>query len=195
MVKSVYDKYESHEEFLESVRASLSWRNMLVRLENSTTYETIRDCYKAAEKYIGARTAANFWDFNQHKIDDTVSELWNSDYNVTEAIFKQQVLGMMAWEWLDKNVDKVMKDDIAKEKEVIDELMPFFYNIREEAAEYYDKAKNMENMDIIQLTAKLVKSKVISEVSCRKALWEVLRKHEIYKAGVGNWRDRLRKNL
>jgi len=69
---------------------------------------------------------------------------------------------------------------------IINELHGIFYDT-EKAGEFIRKASVMKDTDICLLVRRMVREKVISELSCRKPLWDVLHKHGIYKTGIRNW--------
>ncbi len=82
-----------------------------------------------------------------------------------------------------------------KDSPLLQSLLPFFWNDKDAAADFIMKVSNAKNTDITTLVAKLVKNKVISDLSCYKPLWEVLNGAGIYKAGLTNWNTMIRQKM
>jgi len=83
-----------------------------------------------------------------------------------------------------------------QDKELIDELMPIFYNVENEVVSYIEKLRTIaNNTEKAQFTADLVKKSIISDASCRKKLWEILVKYRLYDKTEENWSSSIRKCL
>lgn len=75
----------------------------------------------------------------------------------------------------------------ATDEQIVGELLGIFYGDTEKAQDFLIKVKTMKGTDICVYVKKLVKERIISEMSFKKDLWEVLHNHGIYKATYRNW--------
>ncbi len=76
----------------------------------------------------------------------------------------------------------------AIDEELVEELSPIFYGKREEVVKYIEKMKTISsNTEKVRYTAELANNKIISDVSCKTALWRVLNSHDLYHPGCNNW--------
>lgn len=68
------------------------------------------------------------------------------------------------------------------------ELEPLFYGNKEEVAKYINKMRVIpNNTEKAQFTAELVNHNIISNLSYKKRLWDVLKKYGLYKPSLTNW--------
>ncbi len=80
----------------------------------------------------------------------------------------------------------------AAEQILIDELSPILYGDKEKVKEYVTNMNKItDNTEKAQYTAQLVNANIISEASCKNALWAVLHKHNIYAPSYNNWTKHL----
>lgn len=68
------------------------------------------------------------------------------------------------------------------------ELEPLFYGNKEEVAKYINKMRVIpNNTEKARFTAELVNHNIISNLSYKKRLWDVLKKYGLYKPSLTNW--------
>lgn len=77
--------------------------------------------------------------------------------------------------------------DQSEDDQIVSELLGIFYGDETEVRKFLKKVHAMKDIDICNLAKELVKEKKISELSCRKPLWDILQKHGIYKSSNRNW--------
>ena len=91
-----------------------------------------------------------------------------------------------------KEDEDISDNDEEENKKIINELTPCFYSNRQEAESFLKKITSMEPKDITGLVKKLVKSKIISELSSRRPLWTILNKYGLYNRSEANWNSRIK---
>lgn len=99
---------------------------------------------------------------------------------------------------LTKDGDDENKDGqkTSEDKELIEELIPLFYDNRKEVVKYINKMKTItNNTEKTQFTANLVNNNIISDLSCKTHLWKVLHSHGLYVPKDGNWRKSINNYL
>lgn len=69
----------------------------------------------------------------------------------------------------------------------IEEIAPCFFGDKEKAAEFLKMARGMKDRQITELVKAWVIQKKISEMSCRRDLWEPLHDHNVYNCTEANW--------
>lgn len=75
-----------------------------------------------------------------------------------------------------------------EDKELIDELLPIFYNIVPDVISFLEEIDGISNNpEIVKVAADYVSKGKISELSCRSVLWKVLNEHGLYKPSLANW--------
>lgn len=79
------------------------------------------------------------------------------------------------------------KDDI------ISNLTPIFFGDAEEARHYLNAIKGCKPTQVVSMTAKLVKKKKISDMSCNSDLWSILNRNGLYEPSLSNWNAQLRR--
>lgn len=68
------------------------------------------------------------------------------------------------------------------------ELEPLFYGNKEEVANYINKMRVIpNNTEKARFTAELVNHNIISNLSYKKRLWDVLKKYGLYEPSLSNW--------
>lgn len=68
------------------------------------------------------------------------------------------------------------------------ELEPLFYGNKEEVANYINKMRVIpNNTEKARFTAELVNHNIISNLSYKKRLWDVLKKYGLYEPSLTNW--------
>lgn len=68
------------------------------------------------------------------------------------------------------------------------ELEPLFYGNKEEVAKYINKMRVIpNNTEKARFTAELVNHNIISNLSYKKRLWDVLKKYGLYEPSLSNW--------
>lgn len=75
-----------------------------------------------------------------------------------------------------------------EDKELIDELLPIFYNIVPDVISFLEEIDGInKNPEIVRVAATYVKDNKISDESCRSDLYNVLHKYGLYKPSLSNW--------
>lgn len=75
-----------------------------------------------------------------------------------------------------------------EDKELIDELLPIFYNIVPDVISFLEEIDGISNNpEIVKVAADYVSKGKISKLSCRSNLWNVLHKYDLYKPSLANW--------
>lgn len=76
------------------------------------------------------------------------------------------------------------------------ELEPLFYGNKEEVAKYINKMRVIpNNTEKAQFTAELVNHNIISNLSYKKRLWDVLKKYGLYEPSLSNWCNYINKDI
>ncbi len=76
------------------------------------------------------------------------------------------------------------------------ELEPLFYGNKEEVAKYINKMRVIpNNTEKAQFTAELVNHNIISNLSYKKRLWDVLKKYGLYEPSLSNWCNYINKYI
>lgn len=80
-----------------------------------------------------------------------------------------------------------------EESQTVDELMPIFFNNREEVENFLVEIRSSTPVQVIAAVNSRLEKKVISDLSCHKPLWEVLNKHGYYDKTLTNWNAQIGK--
>ena len=83
-------------------------------------------------------------------------------------------------------------DAVADEGAVLGLLVPFFYNDGAEAAAFLRRVRGAKPVMVMEVVNELLAARKISDVSCRKPLWEVLHDNGLYKPSLQNWCGQLK---
>lgn len=76
------------------------------------------------------------------------------------------------------------------------ELEPLFYGNKEEVAKYINKMRVIpNNTEKARFTAELVNHNIISNLSYKKRLWDVLKKYGLYEPSLSNWCNYINKYI
>lgn len=76
------------------------------------------------------------------------------------------------------------------------ELEPLFYGNKEEVAKYINKMRVIpNNTEKARFTAELVNHNIISNLSYKKRLWDVLKKYGLYEPSLSNWCNYINSSL
>lgn len=82
----------------------------------------------------------------------------------------------------------VNKSGELEDKELIDELLPIFYNSVPDVISFLGEIDGISNNpEIVKVAADYVNNRKISEQSSRSDLWKVLNEHGLYKPTLTNW--------
>lgn len=82
----------------------------------------------------------------------------------------------------------VNKSGELENKELINELLPIFYNSVPDVISFLEEIDGIsKNPEIVKVAADYVSKGKISELSCRSDLWKILNKHGLYKPSLTNW--------
>ena len=83
----------------------------------------------------------------------------------------------------------VISDGVEEERilGVEEELMPLFYNNREEMQKFLAAISNARPQDITSMVCGLVERHVISDMSCKGPLWHILNRHGLYNNSKRTW--------
>lgn len=79
-----------------------------------------------------------------------------------------------------------------KEKEIVNSLMPIFYNKEECVWKFMNKIRNAKPKQITATVNGLVEKDIISKDSCHKELWKVLHDNNLYKPTLSNWNQQIK---
>lgn len=79
------------------------------------------------------------------------------------------------------------------QKDVVEDLLPFFFNDKAEAERFVTRTKAMKDVDVTSEVSRLVREKKLSEVSCMKPLWEVMSKHGLYGKVYNTWNSQVKR--
>ncbi len=94
----------------------------------------------------------------------------------------------------DKKVyqDKVTGNNLSpNDVEAIAKLKPFFFNMEQEAADFVSKIRGVKPKDVTAEVNRLLKERKVSDMSCKKPLWEILHQYGLYKCGISNWDNQI----
>lgn len=73
--------------------------------------------------------------------------------------------------------------------ELAEDLKKLFYNDIDAAKDFIIKITSTnKNPEKARIAAEFVNNKKLSDLSCRKDLWSILKKHKLYNASSSNWR-------
>ncbi|RGW45133.1 hypothetical protein DWV76_01030 [Segatella copri] len=90
----------------------------------------------------------------------------------------------------------VNKSGELEDKELIDELLPIFYNSVPDVISFLGEIDGISNNpEIVKVAADYVNNRKISEQSSRSDLWKVLKKHGLYKPSYSNWCNYINKDI
>ncbi|MGE9927851.1 hypothetical protein ACQRBO_00200 [Segatella copri] len=90
----------------------------------------------------------------------------------------------------------VNKSGELENKELIDELLPIFYNSVPDVISFLGEIDGISNNpEIVKVAADYVNNRKISEQSSRSDLWKVLKKHGLYKPSYSNWCNYIKKDI
>lgn len=85
------------------------------------------------------------------------------------------------------NVNNDEQDEI-----IVAELMPFFNNNKGWATMYLHRIKGVSDVRITEITNELIKKGELPKSNqCKKPLWELLKKYDLYKADKPNWNQQI----
>ena len=94
---------------------------------------------------------------------------------------------MLTIEWLEKE----QKCVIDNRKEIVAKLKPIFYNDETEASSFLSEIQGMKAKQITDRVNKLVRQRVISEMSRKRELWLVLHDYGLYDKSESNWNSQV----
>jgi len=93
-------------------------------------------------------------------------------------------------EELEANMPMPISDE--KEKEIVNQLMPIFYNMEENIWNFMRKIRHAKSTQITAEVNELVEKGVISKQMCHKELWTVLHNNKLYKPSLSNWNQQIK---
>lgn len=90
----------------------------------------------------------------------------------------------------------VNKSGELEDKELIDELLPIFYNSVPDVISFLEEIDGISNNpEIVKVAADYVNNRKISKQSSRSDLWKVLNEHGLYKPTLTNWCNYINKDI
>lgn len=90
----------------------------------------------------------------------------------------------------------VNKSGELENKELINELLPIFYNIVPDVISFLEEIDGISNNpEIVKVAADYVNNRKISKQSSRSDLWKVLNKYGLYKPSYSNWCNYINKDI
>ena len=73
-----------------------------------------------------------------------------------------------------------------------EKLVPVFFGNRELVAEFMGRIKGAKPTDVTAEVNRLLKERKVSDISCNKALWEILHENGFYAPTLSNWNSQIR---
>lgn len=192
MMSNNYKAYKSASEWLSFLKEDVAWLSQLEQLQAAQPDE-LNAHYDDAIRRIGREDAFEFWGIYKHKVEPVVTELWE-EQKLSLSSLKIQTIGMLSLEWLEENANVEMKPSlqIDKKQEIIEQLLPIFWNDKTEAVRFYTGIQGMKPKQITDWVKKLVSEKKISDISKGRNLWMVLHDNNLYKPTEANWNMQLK---
>lgn len=90
----------------------------------------------------------------------------------------------------------VNKSGELENKELINELLPIFYNSVPDVISFLEEIDGIsKNPEIVKVAADYVNNRKISKQSSRSDLWKVLNKYGLYKPSYSNWCNYINKDI
>lgn len=86
-----------------------------------------------------------------------------------------------------KNIMPQSADGNPSDEEWIDEIVPCFMGVKEDALQFIGMARKMKPKQITDLVNAWLVMKKISALSCKRDLWQPLYRHNIYPCSESNW--------
>ena len=167
--------FDSASQWLEALRHDDAWLSQLQQLQE-----------EIANKRIEEGASGDFWYFYKHQVEKVVEELWETN-ELTLPKLKTQAIWMLTIEWLEKE----QKCVIDNRKEIVAKLKPIFYNDETEASSFLSEIQGMKAKQITDRVNKLVRQRVISEMSRKRELWLVLHDYGLYDKSESNWNSQV----
>jgi len=83
------------------------------------------------------------------------------------------------------------------EQEIIKHLTDICYGTKDNAIVYYTKIRRLrKDMDVVKYTAEcVVNTRIVSDMSCNRDLYEVLKEYGLYTSSENNWNKRLKEQM
>ena len=76
---------------------------------------------------------------------------------------------------------------------LVERLSPIFYGYEEYVNEFLNLAQVADSQHMIRIVKQMVAEHKISDISCRRTLWQVLHEFELYTRSESNWNQQMRK--
>ncbi len=90
----------------------------------------------------------------------------------------------------------VNKSGELENKELINELLPIFYNSVPDVISFLEEIDGISNNpEIVKVAADYVNNRKISKQSSRNNLWKVLNKYGLYEPSLSNWCNYINKDI
>ena len=189
MMSSNRKDYASPQAWLSALKKDDVWLAQLQLLSAGGDAESHR---RVAERRLENGFAAEYWEIF-HKAEPVVNEIWTIE-ELSLPKLKLQTIGMLSLEWLEENANVEMKpsQQTDKKQEIIEQLLPIFWNDKTEAVRFYTGIQGMKPKQITDWVKKLVSEKKISDISKGRNLWMVLHDNNLYKPTEANWNMQLK---
>ena len=165
MISYVRSDYDSASQWLEALRQDDAWLSQLQQLQNAAPDELSKH-HQMASNRIEEGAARDFWYFYKHDVGKVVDELWAAN-ELTLPKLKTQAIWMLTVEW------------------------PIFYNDEAEASKFLSEIQGMKAKQITDKVNKLVRARIISEMSRKRELWAVLHDYGLYDKSESNWNSQV----
>lgn len=185
MISYTRSNYDSASQWLEALRQDDAWLSQLQQLQDSTPKDIIKH-YQIASQRIEEGASRDFWYFYKHQVEKVVEELWETG-ELTLPKLKTQTIWMLTMEWLERE----QKCVIDKRKEIVDKLMPIFFDDDTEASNFLSDIQGMKPKQITNRVNQLLNDKIISKLSCKRNLWKILHDNGLYEKSESNWNSQV----
>ena len=80
-----------------------------------------------------------------------------------------------------------------EENKVVEELLPIFFGDEKVVKDFLVKIRGAKAVQVVAEVNALLKDRKVSDVSCNKPLWDILKRNGYYDKGLNNWNDQIKK--
>lgn len=169
----------------DSNHASIKIEELLRQLESKTSKEDNSNLSLEDVQNLEHIPETSFKDDHITEMETEVISLRNKNEQLKEA-------GKIP----DKNTDK-LKDEIrrlneANENLLVNLLTPAFYNIEDDARDFLEKIKGLDNKGVTDVARQFIKDRKITPSKKGRPIWLILQAAKLYDATEQNWTAAMR---